>query len=149
MGITSSKLFVEKSIDINASPSVLWKVLTDVELNPSWIEEWWPDVSLLSSWEKGSPVIWKYSNGDIGALGDVKFVDPEKVIRFSFIVNGDQNIKEEMTFVLHWRRSHTHLTVTMGDFGDSPEHFAYYSGANESWSRALPKIKFMAENITF
>ena len=58
------KLFVEKTVDINAPASEVWEVLTNPVLSKEWIKEWWPDFEILESeWKEGSPVIWKIKNG--------------------------------------------------------------------------------------
>jgi uncharacterized protein YndB with AHSA1/START domain len=37
------KLFVQKSIEINASASKIWEVLTNSEMAKKWIKEFWTD----------------------------------------------------------------------------------------------------------
>lgn len=140
------KLFVEQAVEIKAPPQKVWKTLTDPELTEDWIKTWWPEVHLESDWKLGSEVLWKTENGTIGSRGVITFLDPEKVIRFTFQVSGTEK-KEEITFVLHGKEEGTRFSVSVGDFGDTPEHEACYPGAVEAWERSLPVIKHLAENL--
>ena len=57
------KLFVEKTIEINAPASTVWDVLT----NPEQTSEWAPEFAggaefrIESDWKLGSPVLWRGS----------------------------------------------------------------------------------------
>lgn len=83
-----AKLFVERSIEINAPASKVWEVLTNPELTEEWIHEWWPDLLILESdWKLGHPVLWRLADGIIGAEGTVSVVEPYTMLGFSFKVN--------------------------------------------------------------
>ena len=140
------KLFVQKSIEINASASKIWEVLTNSEMAKKWIKEFWTDFgSLESDWKLGSPVLWKVSNGKIGAEGNVSIAEPYTMLQFSFKVNDTPVFKQEDLYKIEDLDGRSVLVVSMGDFGDTPEHEMCYSGAVESWDKALPKIKELAE----
>jgi uncharacterized protein YndB with AHSA1/START domain len=141
------KLFVQKSIEINASASKIWEVLTNSEMAKKWIKEFWTDFgSLESDWKLGSPVLWKVSNGKIGAEGNVSIAEPYTMLQFSFKVNDTPVFKQEdLNYKIEDLDGRSVLVVSMGDFGDTPEHEMCYSGAVESWDKALPKIKELAE----
>ena len=147
MKTPNGKLFVEESIEINAKPEQIWKVLTDAELSEEWIKQWWPEVHIESNWKLGDSVHWITENGSVGSEGRVTFMDPLKVVRFTFEVKGLEVPKEEeITYVFHDKGDYTHFSVSVGDFGDTPEHEACYPGALDSWRRSLPMIKYLAEN---
>lgn len=144
------KLFVEKTVDINAPASEVWEVLTNPVLSKEWIKEWWPDFEILESdWKEGSPVIWKINNGLLGAKGKVTNAQPPTNLEFSFQINDPSRPphKETVIYKLKEQGGHTRLVVTVGDFGDTPEHELCYPGAEDSWDKSLPKIKDLAENI--
>jgi uncharacterized protein YndB with AHSA1/START domain len=144
------KLFVEKSVDINAPASEVWEVLTNPVLSKEWIKEWWPDFEILKSdWKEGSPVIWKVKNGLTAAQGKVTTVQPPTNLQFDFQVNDPSNPRqpESVIYQLNEQDGHTRLFVSVGDFGDTPEHEQCYPGAEQSWDKSLPKIKALAENI--
>lgn len=141
------RLFVEKSIEVNAPAARVWDVLTNPALSREWIREWWPELAVLESdWNKGSPVRWKLADGVIGADGKVFVVEPHKMLRFSFKVNDPASSKQEdLTYRLKERGGRTELSVSVGDFGDTLEHRQRYPGALEAWNRSLAKIKELAE----
>ena len=141
------KLFVQKSIEINSSASKIWEVLTNSEMANKWIKVFWTDFgSLESDWKLGSPVLWKVSNGKIGAEGNVSIAEPYTMLQFSFKVNDTPVFKQEdLNYKIEDLDGRSVLVVSMGDFGDTPEHEMCYSGAVESWDKALPKIKELAE----
>jgi hypothetical protein len=58
-----SKLFVDKSIQINAPAAKVWEVLTEREYTGKWAPEFSRGSSfyLESDWKLGSPVVWKDS----------------------------------------------------------------------------------------
>lgn len=144
------ELFVEKTVDINAPASEVWEVMTNPVLTKEWIKEWWPDFEILESdWKEGSPVIWKMKNGIIGAKGKVIKVQPPTNLEFSFQVNDPSrpSHQEAVIYKLNEQEGHTSLKVSVGDFGDTPEHEQCYAGAEESWNKSLIKIKELAENI--
>lgn len=141
------RLFIEKAIIIDAHISEVWKVLTDPQLSKQWIQEWWPELETLESdWRPGSPVVWKLKDGQTGADGKVTIADPYTMLSFSFRANEPNTDKQEIiTYKLEERENHTYLLVTVGDFGDTPDHELCYPGAVESWDRSLPKIKALSE----
>jgi uncharacterized protein YndB with AHSA1/START domain len=141
------KLFVEQSMEIEAPASRVWEILTRPELSREWIRTWWPELQILQSdWRLGSKVEWKLGDGKTGAEGKVTAVDPPRSLRYGFQVNAPGPIKrEEVAYELDERAGRTKLSVSVGDFGDTPEHEQCYPGAVEAWKRCLPKIKELAE----
>ena len=144
------KLFVDQSVEIDAPASKVWDVLTQPEFTKEWIKEWWPDLVILESDRKvGSLMRWKVAGGIIGAQGKISAVEPYTMLRCSFKVNDSTASKQEdLTYRLEERDGHTKLSVSVGDFGDSSEHELCYPGAEEAWSRSLPKIKELAEHCS-
>ena len=94
-----------------------------------------------------APMIdWKLADGIIGAEGTVSVVEPFTMLRFSFRVNDPTTSKqEELTYRFEQRDGGTKLSISVGDFGDTPEHERCYPGAREAWNMSLPKIKALAE----
>jgi hypothetical protein len=61
-----SKLFVDKSIDVNASSQRVWDVLTLRQHTAEWASEFsagGPGLYIESGWDLGSPVLWKDKKG--------------------------------------------------------------------------------------
>lgn len=139
------KLFVEKSIEINAPASKVWEVLTNPALIKEWVKEWWSDfVTLESDWKLGSSMHWKITNGTIAAEGKISAIKPHTILSFSFKGSAPKPVNE--TFRLKEQDGHTMLMVSIGDFGDNPTMKLYYLRAAENWDKYfLPKIKELAE----
>ena len=85
------KLFVEKTIDINAPASKVWEVLT----SPAYTGEWAPEFSggtefhIESDWKPSSPVLWKDEDGNVIVEGYVTAAKPNTFLRFTvFDVRG-------------------------------------------------------------
>lgn len=139
---------VEKSIVIHANAQSIWEVLTDVSLTYQWVQTWWPEISAVeSTWRYGEPVLWKLQNGETGARGTVVESHPYRELKFSFRVNtpeGHANT-EYITYHLEQGKDLILLHVKVGNFDNTPEEEACYAGAVESWNKALPKIREMAE----
>lgn len=142
-------LFVQKTIRINAPVSKVWKVLTDVNLTRHWIRLMWTGfLSLESDWKLGSEVLWKGVGEKTEFYGKVLSVKITKLLEYNFILNNPEISKEEIiTYELEKNDKYTILTISMGNFGDTPEHELCYLGALDGWKKALPKIKTLAESL--
>ena len=91
-------------------------------------------------------MLWKLADGTAGAEGNVSAVEPPRLLRYSFKANDPKRSKQEnLTFRLDEFDGRSKLSVSVGDFGDTPEHEACYPGAVEAWDRSLPRIKDLAE----
>jgi uncharacterized protein YndB with AHSA1/START domain len=143
-----AQLVVEKSIVIHASAKSIWDVLTDPHLSREWIQTWWPEIQTVeSTWRYGDPILWKLGNGELAARGTVTNSHPYIELQFSFRVNDQNGIPktEQIHYELEQGKGLILLHVKVGNFGDSQEHEACYAGAIESWNKALPKIRELAE----
>ncbi len=70
-------LFVEKSVEINASASKVWELLTNSTLIKEWLNNWWPDFGTIESdWKLGSAMYWKAVNGTIAGEGKILAIKP-------------------------------------------------------------------------
>lgn len=140
------QLYVEKFIDIAAPASRVWQVLTDPQLSRQWTATWWPGVTIESDWTMGGTIVWRTSEGEVGAQGRVVVLHPYLALEYTFKVNIPGSEKEErLNFMLSEGDGTTKLTVRVGNFGDTPEHEACYPGAVEAWNLSLPKIKELAQ----
>ena len=142
------RLYLEKSIQIDVPAARVWNVLTDSAVSREWIRQGWPELQLLESrWQLGDPVLWRTVSGAVAARGTIWAIQPPVRLTFNFQLDrpGATPREEQVTYRLTERLGRTHLQVTVGDFGDSPEHERCYPAAVESWDRSLPKIKELAE----
>ena len=148
------KLFVEKTIEINAPASKVWDVLT----RPEYTGEWAPEFSggaefhIESDWKPGSRVLWKARDGNVIVEGNVTAVEPHTLLRFTvFDVRGEKPpVTEEdgITYKLTEHNGKTTLRLLQGDFSVMPEGEKYHRLSAEVWDRVLPKIQMLAEKDT-
>jgi uncharacterized protein YndB with AHSA1/START domain len=68
-----SKLFVDKTIEINAPASKVWDVLTRREQTAEWAPEFagGAEFHIESEWKLGSRVLWKDRDGNVIVEGEV------------------------------------------------------------------------------
>src|SRR5215471_21529960 len=88
-----SKLFVEKTIEINAPIAKVWDVLTRREQTGKWASEFTGGAPFYieSEWKLGSPVLWKDENGTVIVEGKVTAFEPHTLLRFTvFEVRGEK-----------------------------------------------------------
>ena len=150
-----TKLFVDKTIEINAPASNVWDVLTKSELNCQWAVEFssgGPEFHLESTWELGSPVYWKGQDGTVIVEGDVTAVKQDKLLRFTvFDVRMEERpeVTEEdgITFHLAEVEGKTTLHILQGDFSAMTNGQFYRDASAEIWDKVLPKIKRIAEEF--
>ncbi|MEH6905791.1 SRPBCC domain-containing protein [Neobacillus drentensis] len=148
-----NKLFVDQTIEINASASKVWEVLTVSEYNNHWATEFssgGPQFHLDSTWELGSPVLWKGEDGTVIVEGNVTALEQNKILRFTvFDVRSEEKalVTEEdgITFHLSENNGKTTLHILQGDFSVMPEGKKYRDLSAEIWDKVLPSIKKMAE----
>jgi uncharacterized protein YndB with AHSA1/START domain len=147
------KLFVDKSIEIEAPPSKVWAAITDPENTDEWAAEFSGGADrfhLESDWKLGSPVLWKGDDGKVAVEGNVTALEPNKLLRFTVF---DKTLMERsavtdedgITFEMKKNDGHTTLHVTQGDFSVIKDGQKYRDMSDEVWDRVLPKVKELAE----
>jgi uncharacterized protein YndB with AHSA1/START domain len=145
------KLFVDKSIEINAPASNAWEVLTNREYTSQWALEFsgGSPFHIESEWNLGSPVLWKDSDGKTIVEGNVTALQPQKLLRFTvFDVRSQKpSVTEEdgITYQLSEEDGKTTLHVLQGDFSAMPDGEKYRDRSAEVWDRVLPKVKELTE----
>ena len=145
------KLFVEKSIKINAPASRVWDALTRPEFTDQWALEFsgGAEFHIESDWKLGSPVLWKGQDGSVIVQGNVTALEPNKFLRFTvFDVRGEKPpVTEEdgITYELTEQNGETMLRLSQGDFSVMAEGEKYHRLSAEVWDRVLPKVKELAE----
>jgi uncharacterized protein YndB with AHSA1/START domain len=148
-----AKLFVDKAVEINASPSEVWDALTKSELTAQWAPEFssgGPKFHLESDWKLGSRVLWKDENNKVIVEGNVTALEPNKLLRFTvFDVRREERptITEEdgITYQLTQEDGKTRLQVLQGDFSVMSDGEKYQRLSGQVWDRVLGKVKALAE----
>jgi uncharacterized protein YndB with AHSA1/START domain len=147
-----SELFVKKSIEIIADPSIVWRILIEPEFTSQWIGEFGiKNGSLSSEWQIGAEVLWCDETGKLLVGGKVTDIELRKFIHFTVI---DQNIKipnmtdkDGITYLIKNHDDTTTLSIEQGDFGKIKDGEKYFNMTDNVWEKVLPKIKSLAEKI--
>lgn len=147
------KLFVDKTIEINAPVSKVWDAITHRENTDKWALEFssgGPEFHIESTWELGSPVFWKGQDGTVIVEGNVTALEPNKLLRFTvFDVRMEERpqVTEEdgITFQLSEENGEILLDILQGDFSVMTNGKFYRDASAEIWDKVLPKIKELAE----
>ena len=150
-----NKLFVDKTMEIDAPASKVWDVITISEYNRQWALEFssgGPQFHLESTWEPGSPVLWKGQDGTVIVEGNVTAVQQYKLLRFTvFDVRSPERppVTEEdgITFKLFEENGKTKLHILQGDFSAMTNGEKYRDASAAIWDKVLPKVKEMAEQL--
>ena len=147
-----SRLYVDRSIEINASAQRVWDVLTVREHTVEWASEFSPGGPRLyieSDWSMGSPVLWKDKQGRMIVEGDVTAVEMHGLLRFTvFDARGPRPVvapEDGITYKLTERDGRTVLWVSHGDFSTMADGATYRQLSEEIWERALARVKWLAE----
>ena len=145
-----SKLFVNKSIEINAPASKVWRALTDPAFTREWVPEFGVKGTIDSDWTLGSAVIWKDLDGRTFVEGSLTGLQPHKFLRFTvFDIRSTErpSVSEEdgITYRLSEEHGKTKLSLSQGDFSVMAEGQKYHKMSAEVWDRILPKVKELAE----
>jgi len=145
------KLFVNKTIEINAPASIVWNALTEREYTDQWALEFTggAEFHIESDWKLGSPVLWTRQDGSVIVQGNVTALEPQKFLRFTvFDVRGEKPpVTEEdgITYELTEQNGRTLLRISQGDFSAMTDGEKYRNLSAEIWDRVLLKVKALAE----
>jgi uncharacterized protein YndB with AHSA1/START domain len=131
-----SKFSIEKSIEINAPVSQVWRVFTDPALTRQMGGEY------VSAWEVGSSLGWKGVAGRILTNGTIMKLEPEKLLQHTFLnsvgstgsVITDEFDEKNGVTTVHAREDFTNPIIDKE-----------YSDAAEGWEAALRALKATAE----
>ncbi len=146
-----AKLFVDKTIEINAPIAQVWDVLTRLEMTGMWASEFTGGAPFYieSEWKIGSPVLWKDQDGTVIVEGTVTALEPYRLLRFTvFDVHSEKppvTDEDGITYMLSEHDGKTILQVRQGDFSGMDDAEKYHRMSEEIWERVLPKVKALVE----
>lgn len=147
---TSLREFVEKNmikreVTINAAKEKVWDILLDKEAVKTWVSAFSEGTYVETTWQKGTEVLWKDKEGDIGAKGIVEKVIPGSVLRVAFYdeVNASEGTplgEYYESFVLIPMEGKTQLQIEAGPL--PIKHARLHAPL---WDKAIENIKTLAE----
>ena len=133
-----SKLFVERSIEINAPASKVWQVFTDPAITRQMGGEY------VSDWKVGSSFGWKGLDGKMVTNGTILKIEPEKLLQHN-LLNSVGSVNSVITYEFSEKNGITTL-YAREDF-IQPVTDKDYADALEGWEAALLAVKELAERM--
>lgn len=140
---------VEHKVIINASPSLVWKALTHIDLMKRWMAEPEMKLDVHTNWTLGSPfVITGFHHVPIENKGTVLRFDPPNELQYSYLssISRLPDIPENQTvfaFRLVPINDQTSLTLTISHFPTESifKHIDFY------WRVTIGILKEFVESI--
>ncbi|NML22808.1 hypothetical protein HHL16_18125 [Pseudoflavitalea sp. G-6-1-2] len=133
-----------RSIQIDADPQTIWKIVTDP--NQYWGAAFGEGTRAESDWQEGARILWKDGNNNIGAYGKVEVNQPAQYLQLHYTDNPEAGPDAPLggyfeKFRLSEKNNNSAmLTIEAGKIEEVhlPNH-------QEMWDRALEMIKKAAE----
>lgn len=146
--------FIHNSIHIEATPALLWDVLTKGEETKKYMF----GCETVSDWKEGGELLWKMQHEGkdfIPVKGHIKEIRPNEFLAYTVIDPHNPAIADipenylTVTYELKEEKGGTTLNVSQGDYskvaeGDKRYNESYNNGIG--WQPILEKIKEVAES---
>ena len=132
---------LKQTLDIDAPPHEVWRVLTTPELVREWAAAYQDGISIRTSWREGEQVTWKAPDGETRASGTVAAFRPERLLKFDYteaVATENRSFSEE--FEIQPGPAGAVLNFTSGPFDE--DAFQALKGPAED---AIREIKSLAE----
>ena len=121
------------SLEIDAPPTEVWRVLTNPELVREWAAAYLDGISIRTSWRQGEPVTWKAPDGSTQAVGAIAAIEPERLLKIDY--DGEARAFPD-TFEIVAKEDRTWLNVSADDRDEQDLKAA---------EEAIQEIKSLAE----
>lgn len=141
---------IENSVTIHASPSEVWRALTDPDLMKQWMAEPVMRLEIVTDWKVGRPIIVKgrHNNVDFENKGTVPQFEPNSILRYSHLSSVSRlPDKAENHTVIEFRlartaENSTALNVRTSNFPAESifKHWEFY------WRVTIEVVKRFIEN---
>ena len=132
--------FIEKSIEIHAPVSKVWRVFTDPVLTRQMGGEY------VSEWTVGSSFSWKGLDGQILTNGLILNIEPEKILQHKLLstdLPSPESVISVITYKFQEEKGYT--TIRAREDFSHPVTEEEYAAALEGWNAALNSVKEIAE----
>jgi uncharacterized protein YndB with AHSA1/START domain len=134
---------LKRSLEIDAPPTEVWRVLTTPELVREWASVYVDGISIRTSWREGERVAWKEPSGATRAEGTVGAFQPERLLKFDYCADPAAPV-ETRTFSDIFEISEgelgTRLRMTTGPLDE-----ATFEALKRPSEDAIREIKSLAE----
>jgi uncharacterized protein YndB with AHSA1/START domain len=129
---------LKRTLDIDAPPNEVWRVLTTPELIREWAAAYHDGIQIRTSFRAGEPVTWKARDGATRSFGTVAACEPERLLRFEYQTDPRGPCSE--TFEISEFDHGTRLKLTTG-----PLEQADFEALKRPTQQAIEEIKSLAE----
>jgi uncharacterized protein YndB with AHSA1/START domain len=130
---------LKRTLEIDAPPSEVWRVLTNPELVREWAAAYLDGISIRTTWREGEKVTWRAPDGATRACGTVAAFQPERLLKFDYPDDPRGPFSEVFQIAAACERK-TVLQVTTGPL--PPSDMQALEGPTEE---AIREIKSLAE----
>lgn len=144
---------IKKSIDIDAAPEKVWRVLTEDTFTRAWYHHFSEGTHAITTWEEGSPIAFKDNTG-CGMTGRIVTNKPYELLDIEFLGMIGPDGKEDYdsqdavdakggheTYRLENNNGITRLSIA-SDIGE-----AYFDMMVPAWDNALEHIRSLATSL--
>ena|SRR5580765_616103 len=147
-------LYVDRSIEIEASSVRIWEVLTQPEFTAKWANEFGSAGPIESDWTIGSEVRWRNAKREVYVSGKVIAVVPHTLLQFTVCdvfnagfrpISGRAEDEITQSYFLRGGPQRTTLTTRHGDFRNLANGEKLFPLVGQLWNRLLPQFKALAE----
>jgi uncharacterized protein YndB with AHSA1/START domain len=147
-------MIVEKSIDIRATRSRVWAVLTTPALTSKWSGLFGAQGPVESDWTLGGAVLWRNPQGEVYVTGRVVAMEPEWLLKFTVRstspamqpISGLAEDDITQTYALSDGPGRTTLSIAHGDFAKLATGDQILPAATAGWDTILQRLKELAES---
>lgn len=129
---------LKRTLDIDAPPTEVWRVLTTPELIREWAAAYLDGISIRTTFREGEAVAWKGPGGAIRSFGHVAACRPERLLRFEY--DEDPRGAFSDTWEISEEGRMTRLQLITGPLGK-----ADLDALAQPTERAIEEIKSLAE----
>ncbi|HEX3437176.1 MAG TPA: SRPBCC domain-containing protein [Pseudacidobacterium sp.] len=146
-----SGLFIRKSIEVNARPEALWRVLTE----NAFIQQYMFGCVAETDWKPGSPLLWKgAADGKVYVKGDVVKVEAPHRLEYTVIDPNNSAIADipenylAMTYEVRNNGGDSSIfELIQGDYAKVAQGQQRYEDTLKGDDYILVKIKELAEGL--
>lgn len=141
---------VELTLLVDASPAVIWRVLTDPQLTKLYLEGW----QGRSTWQQGAGLVWveKVEGSElVRAKGTVMASIPAHRLRYTRLVTDGKLPDEPASYTTvdivldDLGDGRTRVRLWHGDFAGLPQDVRRARAAGRTWVEALVGLKRVSE----
>lgn len=132
--------YVEKTIDINAPVSKVWRIFTDPMLTRQMGGEY------VSEWKVGTSFSWKALDGQIQTYGSILKIEPETFLQHNLFRSSEPSTRAVISVITYeFHEENGNTTILAREDFSHPINDEEYAAALDGWEAALGSVKMIAE----